>query len=218
MTACQPGAVRAVCSRRHARGLTLIELIMFIVIVSVGVAGILGVMNLTNKSSADPVIHKQALAIAEAYLEEVLAMPFTYCDPDDANAATAEAAVLVPPPANPTLRCATNIEVLGAENMGGLETRGGTPPFDNVNDYSALTTAAPSTVDNPGTPIAGLDGYTVTVAIVTAALGSGGTVVAATDANGAPLSLRVTVTVTGPAGTTVRLDGYRTRYAPNALP
>jgi len=28
----------------------------------------------------------------------------------------------------------------------------------------------------------------------------------------------VTVTVTGPSNITVKLDGYRVRYAPNALP
>jgi len=39
-----------------------------------------------------------------------------------------------------------------------------------------------------------------------------------TDANARPQSLRVTVTVTGPSDVVVRLDGYRTRYAPNALP
>lgn len=56
--------------------MTLIELIMFIVIVSVGVAGILSVMNVTVKSSADPMVRKQALAMAEAILDEVLAKDF----------------------------------------------------------------------------------------------------------------------------------------------
>lgn len=177
-----------------ARGVSLIELVVFIVIVSVGIAGILGVMNLTNKSSADPLIHKQALAIAEAYLEEALSMPFTYCDPDDTAAAGALS----------TADCTTP-EVIGAE---GGETRGGSPPFDNVNDYSALPTGSPSTADTPGTPITKLNAYQVSVAVTQEALST--VPVAA--------SLRVTVTVTGPAATTVRLDGYRTRYAPNALP
>ncbi len=192
-------------SRRRVRGLSLIELIMFIVIVGAGLAGILGVMNFTTRASADPLIQKQALAIAEAYLEEVLAMPFTYCDPDDANAATAESTGAVNP-ADPT-RCATNLETnLVPENMGGLETRGSTTlPFDNVNDYNGLA-GVPANLD--GTVISGLGAYQVSVEVVAEALG---TVTAAE-------SLRVTVTVTGPAATTVRLDGYRTRYAPNALP
>jgi MSHA pilin protein MshD len=56
--------------------LTLIELIIFIVIVTTAVAGILSVMNVTVKSSADPMIRKQAMAIAEAVLDEVLARNF----------------------------------------------------------------------------------------------------------------------------------------------
>jgi MSHA pilin protein MshD len=53
------------------RGISLIELIMFIVIVSVALAGILLVMNVTTRGSADPLIHKQALAAAESLLEEI---------------------------------------------------------------------------------------------------------------------------------------------------
>ncbi len=53
------------------RGISLIELIMFIVIVSASLAGILGVMNLVTRHSADPLVHKQALAIAESLLEEI---------------------------------------------------------------------------------------------------------------------------------------------------
>jgi MSHA pilin protein MshD len=53
------------------RGISLIELIMFIVIVSVALTGILLVMNVTTKNSADPLVRKQALAAAESLLEEV---------------------------------------------------------------------------------------------------------------------------------------------------
>lgn len=59
------------------RGLTMIELIMFIVIVSVGIAGILTVMNVVVKASADPLLRKQAIAMAEAILEEVMAKEYT---------------------------------------------------------------------------------------------------------------------------------------------
>ncbi len=55
------------------RGLTLIELIVFIVIISVGLAGILAVMNTTVRASADPMLRKQAVVMAEAILDEVLA-------------------------------------------------------------------------------------------------------------------------------------------------
>lgn len=75
----EPLAIRLGCQRTTTKslvinpqkGISLIELIMFIVIVSVALAGILLVMNVTTKSSADPLIHKQTLAVAESLLEEI---------------------------------------------------------------------------------------------------------------------------------------------------
>ena len=61
-------------------GISLIELIMFIIIVSVGIVGILSVMNVTTQHSADTMVGKQAIAIAESLLEEILVKDFT--DPD----------------------------------------------------------------------------------------------------------------------------------------
>src|SRR5262245_66021056 len=75
--------------RRNSRGVSLVELIVFVVVVSVGVAGVLLALNMSTRASADPLVQKQALAVAEAILEEVQLRPLTYCDPDDANAATA---------------------------------------------------------------------------------------------------------------------------------
>lgn len=65
------------CTRHRQHGISLVELIMFIVIVSVALAGILLVMNVTTKNSADPLVHKQALAAAESLLEEVELQDFT---------------------------------------------------------------------------------------------------------------------------------------------
>jgi MSHA pilin protein MshD len=58
--------------KRRQFGFSLIEIIFFIVVVSVSVAGVLLVMNTLVKSSADPMVRKQALAIAESMLEEIL--------------------------------------------------------------------------------------------------------------------------------------------------
>jgi MSHA pilin protein MshD len=57
-------------------GLTLIELVISIVVIAVAITGILTVMNRTTASSADPMIRSQAVAIAEAYLEEILLQDF----------------------------------------------------------------------------------------------------------------------------------------------
>ena len=62
------------CTRSRSfgqRGISLIELIMFIVIIGAALTGILLVMNQVTGHSADPLIRKQALAVAESMLEEV---------------------------------------------------------------------------------------------------------------------------------------------------
>lgn len=58
------------------RGATLVELVISIVIIGIAVAGILKVMDLTTARSADPMVQHQAVAIAEAYLEEILTQSY----------------------------------------------------------------------------------------------------------------------------------------------
>lgn len=179
--------------RAHARGLSLIELVIFIVIVSAALAGVLNVFVTATIGSADPMLRRQALAIAESLLEEVQLMPFTTCDPDDANAETA---------AN-NAGCATTVEGLGPE---GGENRFAAAQFDNVNDYHGYAMGAIVDITNAAVP--GLTGYSASVSVAPAALGS--------IASGSGDALRITVTVSGPHGTSISLDGYRTRHAPNA--
>ena len=179
------------------RGTSLIELIMFIVIVSIALAGILLVMNVTTKNSADPLIRKQALAIAESLLEEVELMPFTFCDPDDPAATTAA----------DVAACATP-EVIGVEN--DVSRYDPTLPFDNVSDYNGFTMNAGNggINDITNSAIAALVGYSATVTVAQQPIGG----IAAAD------SLLITVTVTGPGNLPVTVEGIRTRYAPRATP
>lgn len=58
-------------------GFTLIEMVIAIVVIGIGLAGVLMVFNVTVKSSADPLIHKQMLAIAEEMIEEISLKPYT---------------------------------------------------------------------------------------------------------------------------------------------
>jgi len=71
---------RDMCMTERQHGFTLIELIIFIVVVSAGLAGILSVMNTTVAASADPMVRKQSVAIAESLLEEILLKE--YADPN----------------------------------------------------------------------------------------------------------------------------------------
>lgn len=58
--------------RHKARGMSLIELVIAIVIIGVGVAGVLAAFQQATRASADPLVHKQMLAIAEQMLEETM--------------------------------------------------------------------------------------------------------------------------------------------------
>jgi len=60
--------------------MTLIELVIAIVVIAVALTGTLMATQSANRHGADPMIQRQALAIAEAYLEEILLQP--YLDPD----------------------------------------------------------------------------------------------------------------------------------------
>lgn len=128
--------------REHQRGVTLIELIVFIVIVSVGLAGVLAALSTTVKSSADPLQPKQALVIAEAMLEEVLLK--SYCDPDTVNTAT------TPP------------------TCGVHTTEATRAVWDDVDDYSGYSQSPVASIN--GTAISGY-GVAVTVPAATVSIG-----------------------------------------------
>ena len=179
--------------RACGRGLTMIELVVFMVVVSAALAGVLRIFLQATAASADPALARQALAVAESLLEEVQLMPFTFCDGDDANVSTATS----------TAGCAGVADALGAEAGEG---RYATPQFDHVNDYHGFSMVGVTDLSN--TAVAGLSGYSASVTVAAAALGS--------ITAGSGDALRITVTVTGPGSTSVTLDGYRGRYAPNA--
>lgn len=197
--------------RASNRGVTLVELVVFIVVVSVALAGVLKTLEVVTRGSADPLIRKQALAIAESLLSEIEQQPFTYCDPNDVNATTATS----------TAGCTGGIA--GSQDANGGSFTGPTPasesrysltdPLDNVADYGGfkmpdINCSGICNVGDP-TPLAGLGAYTAAVTITRAG-------------NAAPFAtlpldavLKISVQVTGPANTNITLTGYRFRYAPN---
>ncbi len=77
--------------RRLQAGLTLIEMIMSMVVIGVGVALFVSVFAFSIRSSADPMQRKQALAVAESMLNEIVSKPFAKlpvirlgpCSPDE---------------------------------------------------------------------------------------------------------------------------------------
>ncbi|HEX6929526.1 MAG TPA: type II secretion system protein [Gammaproteobacteria bacterium] len=70
------------------RGFTFVELVISVVVIGIAVAGVLLIFTTTVSRSADPLVRQQALAIAESYLEEVIAKH--YDDPNGGETFGAE--------------------------------------------------------------------------------------------------------------------------------
>ncbi len=138
------------------RGVNLVELIMAIVIISIAAVGVMLVYAQVVRFSADPMIEQQAVAIAEGYLDEILARPVD--DP------TAES---------------------GGSEEGNPSAAISRPLLDDVKDYNGLSNQPPqdqngnvADLDGDGQP--DLANYQVTVT-VTPDVSIGGVAMAQVD-------------------------------------
>lgn len=122
-------------STRRGAGFTLIELVMFIVIVSIGLAGVLLVFDTVTRRSADPIRAKQAMAVAEGMMDEILSKKF--CDPDTVSTATTPV------------------------SCGVHTTEAARDLFDDVDDYNGYVRADIRDVSSDATVV--LPGYNVAV-------------------------------------------------------
>lgn len=188
-------------SSSRQRGLSLLEVVIFIVVLGIAITGMAILYNQLTLASVDPLVRKQAVAIANSLMEEIQLRPFTYCDPDDPLVQTETSPLGCSAPAN------QESTTIGPE---AGETRYADPRFDNVSDYNGFS--MPGSIQDIGNnTIAGLNGYsaTITVAEASADFAVPGGVPAGE-------ALLVRVTVGGPGNLTVVLQGYRLRYAPNS--
>jgi MSHA pilin protein MshD len=148
---------------RAQRGVTLIELAVAITIVSIAAVAILGALSFITSRGADTMIRQQAVAIADAYLEEILLQP-----------------VAAP---------------------SGVPTPTSRANFNDVDEYNGLVDVG--ACDQFGNALPNLSAYTVSVAVVQTSALPG---ISAANAR------RIDVSVTGPAGVSVMLSGYRANY------
>ena len=63
-------------ARRPARGFTLPEAVLAIVVLAVGLTGVLLAFGAVARHSADPVLRKQMMGIAQELLEEIALKPY----------------------------------------------------------------------------------------------------------------------------------------------
>jgi MSHA pilin protein MshD len=118
-------------SRRvRQAGVNLVELIVAIVIIAIACTGVLLVFAQTVRFSADPMIQTQALAIAEAYLDEILARPLN--DPSGGES--------------------------GGSEEGSPSLAANRPLLDDVQDYDGLSSTPPQGQDGTVADFAPVDG------------------------------------------------------------
>ena len=185
------------CPRSRCSGVSLLEVVIFIVVVAIGFTALFLLQSNVVRGTVDPLVRKQALAIASSLMEEIQLRGFTYCDPDDANVHTATS----------TAGC-TTVEALGLEAGESHATRS---TLDNVSDYANFPGMSGAGItDIAGTPISGLAGYSATISVANIGAGELAQVTDTTD------GLKIVVTVSGPTGVSIALQGYRLRYAPNS--
>jgi MSHA pilin protein MshD len=131
----------------HEKGVTLVEVILFMLIVSIAVVSLVKALSQAVLWSADPMIQRQTMAIAESLIEEIDSQPYKQKDPYN--------------PAGPD-------DAIGPEPG---ETRTGSPlPFDNPNDYSGYSETGIVAPD--GSAVAGLGTYSANVVATQQAMGN----------------------------------------------
>ena len=113
-------------SQKSQRGVTLIELVIFISIVSVALVSVLGIYLTSSRYSADPMIRIRTIELGQSFLEEVLLKSYDDNTPNGGGCVTYAA----------DSRCVST-----AAANPGLQAEGGEnrTTFDDVDDYHNLS-------------------------------------------------------------------------------
>ena len=172
--------------RRRQVGVTLVEATLVIAIGGIVLAGIAGAIAWAAGRSGTNWPIRQSLAVAESLLSEIGLKANTRCDVDG--------------PA------ATRGGACGVTNASGPEAGESrtsyAQPFDHPDDYHGFAMASPPGITKlDGTAVPGLQDYSAQVSVVPQAL----------DGVAAGEGSLVTVTIAGPAGTSLRLQMWRAR-------
>lgn len=134
--------IEATRAHHDQRGVSLIEAVLFIVVVSVALVVVLKAFDIANQGSADPILRRQSLAIAQSLLDEISFKPF-------GSAAT---------------------DVTADGYTAGPVTSATRALADDVDDYNGFSMNGISSLDN--TVLTGLGNYRASVVVAAAAFGS----------------------------------------------
>ena len=196
---------------RTRRGFTLIDLLVVITLIGIVAGSLTVVFSRLAAHSAEALRSREAQWLVQGLLAEVRAMPFTYCDPQDARAALAIGSFVG------GAGCASMPEQLGPEP--GESRYAAAARLDNVSDYHGFTMPGPGCAtfcDRNGVPLGGaprLAGCDLAVTTTPQALPG----LAALDVSGRPQALRIVVTLRCPGRANVAAEGVRVRHAPTAF-
>jgi MSHA pilin protein MshD len=194
---------------KRNRGFSLIETVIFIVVVAVGLAGILRLFVQNTQSSAAPYLRERAVAIAHAYMDEILGKRFDENTPVGGGCVETGSSSC-------SSYCASLSDAVCVRSKCRLQAAGNCAPranvsgfateeaarnaYDDLDDYANLN-EAPSGIEGAA---GGYTGFNVRVSVSQpAAVWQG------ID----PRDLRlVQVEVTSPATETIRLAAYRVNF------
>lgn len=205
----------------HQKGISLIELVIFIVIMSVALTGITLIYINTTRYSADPMVRIRSIELAQSTLDEILLKAYDEKTPTGGGCVTFATNTRCVA-GNPTAQ--TEATGLGAEE--GATNRA---IFDDVDDYHNLsycgtggtadavcTAACIDMVDESGNPInTEYSGYAICIRVNFA--GGAGTEInnVAPGTGNDVLSndaKRIDVIVTDPLNSKISLSAYRLNY------
>lgn len=187
-------------------GFSLIETVIFIVIVGVAVTAIAVQFSTNVSTSHEPFNRQRALAVANAYMDEILKKRWDEnsptgggCVETPSNRCSAYCAAVAFPAC---AHCAAGAGVCDpAANAAGIGTEeANRADYDDVDDYNVIINQPPT--DASGAAMPGYAGFSVSVTVAPAAWNG----VAAVD------SRLITVTVTNPSNESVSLNTYRLNY------
>lgn len=175
-------------SRRHQQaGFTLVETIIVIVLVGAMMAGMTSLFMNNVGNSHRPFLRQRALAVANAFMDEIQHKRWNECTPIGGGAIDTGTG-LCPD--------GTGIPAIGVD---GVENRS---TFDDIDDYNGLSQSPPQ--NSAGVDMPGYDGFMVTVSVAQPA--AAWNTIAAADVR------LITVTVTSTSGEAIAVSAYRVNF------